>query len=253
MRLAGKRIVVTGARGIAAAGARSIAREGGRIFIISLHRQECEALSADIDDAGFAVADLTDEGAAEDAFSAAVSELGALDGVLAVAGGSGRGFGDGPIDEMTLKALEETIRINADPTFLAAREAVRSMRPEGGSVVLVSAVLAASPAPRYFATHGYAAAKGAINSLTTSLAAYYASAKIRVNAIAPGLVRTPMAERAAGNQEIVDYAARKQPLVGGFLEPDDIASAAVFLLSDESAAITGQVLTVDAGWSVTEA
>jgi NAD(P)-dependent dehydrogenase (short-subunit alcohol dehydrogenase family) len=62
-----------------------------------------------------------------------------------------------------------------------------------------------------------------------------------------------MAARAAADPDIVAYAARKQPVVGGFLDPADIAAAALFLLSDESRGVTGQVLTVDGGWSVTEA
>ena len=253
MRLADKNIVVTGASGIAAAGARASAREGARVFVISLIPEECEVLTAAIAGTGFAVADLSDETQAEDAFDLARSTMGSIDGLFAVAGGSGRRFGDGPIDEMSLEALGKTIEVNDGPAFLAAREAVRAMRGRGGSILLVSSVLATSPAPRYFATHGYAAAKGAINAMTTALGAYYATEKIRVNAIAPGLVRTPMAERAEGNPDIVEYVAKKQPLVGGLLDPEDIAAAAVFFLSDESSAITGQVLAVDAGWSVTEA
>lgn len=254
MRLADKGIVVTGASGIAAAGARAVAREGGRVFVVSLDRAECEDLTADIDAVGFAVADLRDERAAEEAFAAARSGLGSVDGLLAVAGGSGRRFGDGPLAEMSLDALEETMHMNGNPAFLAAREAVRAMREgNGGSVVLVSSVLVTSPSPKHFSTHGYAAAKGAINAMTTSLAAYYARDRIRVNTIAPGLVRTPMAERAAGDTVIVEYANRKQPLAGGLLDPDDIAAAAVFFLSDESAVITGQLLAVDGGWTVTEA
>ena len=113
-------------------------------------------------------------------------------------------------------------------------------------------VLAAHPVPSHFATHAYAAVKGAEISLTTAMASYYASDGIRANAIAPGLIRTPMAERAAEDPVIVDYAARKQPLAGGLIEAHDVAEAAAFLLSDRSRQITGQVLAVDGGWSVVE-
>jgi NAD(P)-dependent dehydrogenase (short-subunit alcohol dehydrogenase family) len=88
--------------------------------------------------------------------------------------------------------------------------------------------------------------------MTRSLAATYAPEGIRVNLIAPGLVATPMSARAASDPASVAYARAKQPLAAGFLEPDDVAAAAVFLLSDDAARITGQVLEVDGGWGVTE-
>ena len=117
----------------------------------------------------------------------------------------------------------------------------------------MTSVLATSPVPAHFATHAYAAVKGAEVSLTTTMASYYGPDRIRVNAIAPGLVRTPMAERAAGDRVISAYAARKQPIADALLEPEDVAAAGAFLLGDGSRHITGQVLAVDGGWSVTEA
>jgi NAD(P)-dependent dehydrogenase (short-subunit alcohol dehydrogenase family) len=74
-----------------------------------------------------------------------------------------------------------------------------------------------------------------------------------VNVIAPALTRTPMSRRAQNDPAVRDYVARKQPLVGGMLEPGDVASVAAFLLSDDARAITGEVVTVDGGWVVTEA
>lgn len=257
MRLADKSIVVTGATGIAAAGARRVAEEGGRVFVISLEQDDCRSLATELSALGATVdaraADLTDGNESADAFDAAVSFLGHIDGLFAVAGGSGRRFGDGPADEMTLESWEKTLAINANPMFLASSQVIGHMRSRGGSVVVVSSVLATRPAPRLFATHAYAASKGAANAFVTTLAAYYAADGIRVNAIAPGLVATPMSGRAAADPDTVAYASRKQPLAGGFLDPADVAEAAVFLLSDESSQITGQVLAVDGGWSVTEA
>jgi NAD(P)-dependent dehydrogenase (short-subunit alcohol dehydrogenase family) len=115
----------------------------------------------------------------------------------------------------------------------------------------MGSTLAEHPQPDHFAAHAYAAAKGAINSMTLSMAAYYAAKKIRVNVIAPGLVKTPMSHRAQENPEILDFVQhRLQRLAGGILETDDIARAALFLLSDESRHLTGQVITIDGGWSV---
>jgi NAD(P)-dependent dehydrogenase (short-subunit alcohol dehydrogenase family) len=257
VRLADKCIVVTGATGIAAAAARRLAEEDAKVFVISLVEDDCESLVSDLkgrgSDAGFKTADLTVEAEADAGFDAAVQFLGRIDGLFAVVGGSGRSFGDGPTHVTTLQAWEATFRLNTYPMFLASRDAIRHMRDSGGSVVLVGSVLATSPVPELFATHAYAAAKGAVSSYVTSLAAYYAADGIRVNGIAPGLVRTPMSERAAGDKETVAYAARKQPLAGGFLDPEDVANLGVFLLSDDSAQITGQVIAVDGGWSVTEA
>jgi NAD(P)-dependent dehydrogenase (short-subunit alcohol dehydrogenase family) len=257
MRLVDKSIVVTGATGIAAAAALRAATEGARIFVTSLEEGDCRDLVAAIREAGgeasHAQADLTDADQARSAFTAACEYLGRLDGLLGLAGGSGRKFGDGPAHEATAVGWEKTLQINTLPMFLASSLAIPPMRERGGSVVIVSSVLAESPSPHLFATHAYAAAKGAANSYVKALASYYAPDGVRVNAIAPGLVRTPMSRRAAADPETVAYAERKQPLAGGFLEPEHIADAAIFLLSEESRQITGQVLAVDGGWSVTEA
>ena len=258
-RLGGKTVVVTGASGIAAAGARTFANQGATVFVISRTESSCEELVASITatggSAGWAAADLTDEAMTVAAFASCSRDVGPIDGLFAVAGGSGRKLGDGPIHEMSLEGWEQTHEINGHPAFLAARETVRTMmvNRHGGSIVLITSVLATHPVPDMFATHGYAAIKGAEIALTTSMASYYAPMGIRVNAIAPGLVDTPMAKRAASNPRIVEYAARKQPLVEGLLSASDIADAGVFLLSEEARAITGQTIVVDGGWSVTGA
>ena len=257
-------VLVTGASGIAAAGARLFAAGGAQVFIASRTGSKCAALADEITSAGGSAqwfsADLTTETEADTATEACLDAFGRIDGLFAVAGGSGRRFGDGPVHEVSIEAWEETFKLNGHPAFLAARNAVRVMRDQElngsgtrGSIVLVTSVLAASPVPSHFATHAYAAVKGAEVSLTTTMAAYYAPDLIRVNALAPGLIRTPMAERAAADPVISAYASRKQPIAGGLLEAEEVASAGAFLLADASRHITGQILGVDGGWSVTEA
>src|SRR5687767_13973597 len=117
----------------------------------------------------------------------------------------------------------------------------------------MSSVLAYAPSPKHFATHAYAAAKAAVIGMTRSAAAYYAPHDIRFNVIAPALVETPMSKRAANDEQIQKFIAHKQPLDGGRIgRPEDADAAAVYFLSDQSKSVTGQVLAVDGGWSVTE-
>jgi NAD(P)-dependent dehydrogenase (short-subunit alcohol dehydrogenase family) len=111
-------------------------------------------------------------------------------------------------------------------------------------------VLAFSPQAQHFATHAYAASKGAIVAMSRAMAAYYAPHKIRVNVIAPGLVRTPMSARAQSDDELVEFIAHKQPLSEGMLDAADVAATALFLLGDQSRHMTGQVVGVDGGWAV---
>jgi NAD(P)-dependent dehydrogenase (short-subunit alcohol dehydrogenase family) len=254
-RLAGRSILVTGSTGIAAAFAELATAEGAATFVVSLTDDHARSLAERIG-CGWVAADLTDEAAVDGAVGAMIERLGRIDGLLSVAGGSGRRLGDGPIHELTAAGWDGTIELNLRSQALVARAVTRTMlnqAPRGGSIVLVSSVLATRPVPELFATHAYAAAKGAIIALGTTMAATYARDAIRVNVIAPGLTETAMARRAADDQTIVEFARRKQPLVDGFVAPEDVARAAIYLLGDEARAVTGQVLAVDGGWSVTSA
>lgn len=247
---AGRRAVVTGATGIAAATARGLAASGWRVFVASIDPDECAALAAELgaSSAGVTVADLRVEADVVRAFDDAAASMGGIDGVVAVAGGSARRLGDGWLHEMTVDGWDAAIRLNLTTTFLTAREAVRRMRGHGGSIVLTSSVLATSPQPESFTTHGYAAAKAAIAGWVVPLAAAYARDGIRINCVAPGLVDTPGAARAAGSPEIRAFASRKQPVAGGLLPAEHVAAAMVWAL--EAPGLTGQVIRVDGGWSV---
>ena len=164
-------------------------------------------------------------------------------------------MGDGPLHEITEEGWEATLDLNLTSLFLSNRAAVRAFleRRTGGAILNMSSVLACSPSPRYFATHAYAAAKAAILGFTKSIAAFYAPQNIRVNALAPALVETPMSRRAVQDEAIRGYVSTKQPLDGGRIGiPSDLDGAAVYFMSDASAFATGQVLCVDGGWSVSE-
>ncbi|MHC4995569.1 MAG: SDR family NAD(P)-dependent oxidoreductase, partial [Planctomycetota bacterium] len=181
--------------------------------------------------------------------------FGGFDGLYHVAGGSGRSFGDGPLHELTDEAVPRTLELNLQSLIYSNRAAVRDALKHGAplSVLNMGSVLGFSPSPNYFSTHVYAAAKSAIIGFTKSAAAYYARHDIRFNVIAPALVETPMAQRAANDEQILDFIRTKQPLDGGRIgRPEDLDVLAVYLLSDQSRFVTGQVIAVDGGWSVSE-
>lgn len=254
-RLQDKVCLITGSDGIAAATARVASNEGARVFIAGKDWETVEPLACELS-AAAEVADLTRAGAAERVVEACCAAYGRLDALFNVAGASGRSFGDGPVHECTDEGWSMTLEVNLGTAFRMCRAALRVMlRQEPGAggvrgaVLNMASVLAFSPERRFFATHAYAAAKAGIIGLTRSMAAYYASHGIRVNAIAPALVRTRMSLRAQSDERLLAFLAEKQPLSGGMLEPLDIAHTAVFLMSDEARVTTGLVYTADGGWT----
>jgi NAD(P)-dependent dehydrogenase (short-subunit alcohol dehydrogenase family) len=269
-RLDGRTTVITGSTGIAAASARLFAAEGARVFVISRTEANCRALAEQIAAAGgpdgsaaetgWAVADLEDEDQASAAIAEAAERFGRIDALFNVAGGSGRRFGDGLVHELTLEGWERTLSLNARTHVTASRAALRWMLDQApdadgqrGAILNMASILAFHAQPELFPTHAYAAAKGAIVTLTTAMAAAYVRQGIRVNAVAPALTTSVMSSRAAAHGETQAFALRRQPLTGGFLPAEDVARAALFLLSPDARSITGQTLIVDGGWSVTGA
>ncbi|MGO1973860.1 MAG: SDR family NAD(P)-dependent oxidoreductase [Propionibacteriaceae bacterium] len=248
-RLLGRRVAVTGATGIAAAAAALVVGLGGRVHVIDRDPAQAATLAAVLDGTS-SVADLSDDAATERAFAEASAALSGLDGLVAVAGGSARRQGDGAVAELTRDALSAAYSANLVPATLALAAFLRHRDPAApGAAVLVSSVLARHPASPLFVTHGYAAMKAAIEGLVYSSAAHYATAGVTINAVAPGLTRTPMSQRAQQDPAVSAYAAARQPLTeDGFLDPEDVADAACWLLG--AGRVTGQVITVDGGWSV---
>jgi NAD(P)-dependent dehydrogenase (short-subunit alcohol dehydrogenase family) len=253
-RLAGKVCGITGATGIAEAAAERFAAEGAQLFVVALREDDCVALSKKIGPSmTWVAADLTDEESTEHAFIQCVETYGRLDALLACAGGSGRPFGDGPLHSTSLASWNTTVALNLNTAFLSSREAVKIMldQPSGGSIVYISSVAATNPVAGAFNTLAYAAAKGGINSLTLNGACQYGAAGIRFNAILPALTLTPMSKRAASDPDTLDIVKARMPVSGGGpLSADDHAQAALFLCSDESKHITGQLIRVDGGWGV---
>ncbi|HKW96861.1 MAG TPA: SDR family NAD(P)-dependent oxidoreductase [Bryobacteraceae bacterium] len=248
----GRVLLITGSTGIAEATALAAARQGDSVFVISRNETHCRDLSAKIPGSGYYACDLREERAAGRAVEACLEKFHSVDAVFNVAGISGRSFGDGPVHECTADGWDVTLDTNARSMFLVCREALKHWLGggRGGTILNMSSVLAFSPEAKHFGTHAYAASKGAIIAMSLAMAAYYAPHQIRVNVIAPGLVRTPMSARAQSDNAVLAFMAHKQPLSQGLVEASDVAEAALFLLGEKSRHITGQVVSVDGGWTV---
>jgi NAD(P)-dependent dehydrogenase (short-subunit alcohol dehydrogenase family) len=256
-RLAGKSIVVIGGTsGLGLSAVRAFVREGACVVIVGRNPAKVRAARKKL---GLKVAGLAGDATLPDtaarAIRRALKQFGRLDGLYHVAGGSGRQMGDGPLHEITDEGWQYTLEENLTALFHSNRAAARQFLKQGtgGSILNMTSVLGWSPAPKHFATHAYAAAKAAAIGFTKSCSAYYAPRDIRFNALAPALVATPMSERAQGNDDILRYVRARQPLDGGRIgRPEDLDAAAVWLMSDESRFVTGQVIAVDGGWCVSE-
>jgi NAD(P)-dependent dehydrogenase (short-subunit alcohol dehydrogenase family) len=247
-------VIIGGTSGLGLAAARACRAAGAHLVVVG--KGDTSAAASELGPTVRVLSgDATHSATAPLAIQTAIDAFGSFDALYHVAGGSGRSKGDGPLHELTDDGWDHTLRLNLDSVFHSNRAAARQFLAQktGGSVLNVTSVLAFSPSPRYFSTHAYAAAKGAIIALTRSAAARYAPDSIRFNAIASGLARTPMSARASNDAAIMRFIATKQPLDGGRIgEATDLDAAVVFLLSEASRFITGQVIAVDGGWSVSE-
>jgi NAD(P)-dependent dehydrogenase (short-subunit alcohol dehydrogenase family) len=255
--LAKKRIVIMGGTsGIGLSAAHAFIREGATVVVVG--RDQTKTVNA-ISELGTQAigftGDASHENTAAEAIALCVDKLGGFNGLYHVAGGSGRRFGDGPLNELTLDGWNKTIELNLTSLMLSNRAAIKAFQElkTSGTILNMASVLGYSPSPEYFSTHAYAATKSAIIGFTKSIAAYYARENIRINAIAPALVETPMAQRAANDEKILAFIKTKQPLDGGRIgQPSDLDGAAVYFMSDYSKFTTGQILSVDGGWDVSE-
>jgi NAD(P)-dependent dehydrogenase (short-subunit alcohol dehydrogenase family) len=223
------------------------------VFVFGINENECRSLADELD-AGYAVGDVRDDAAIRHAVAECLDRFGRIDALMNVAGISARSMGDGPLHQCTSEAWDAVMALNAKGTFLMCREILGlwTKNRQAGVILNTGSVLARHPQREHFATVGYAASKGAIEAMSVAAAAYYAPEGIRINVIAPGLVQTPMTARAQANAGINEYMVHKQPLRKGMLTAEDIAKTACFLLRKDSSPITGQIVNVDGGWTVSE-
>lgn len=251
-----KIVIIGGTTGLGWSAAKAFIAHGASVVVTGRNPENVEAAKNELGLSLRAISlDATEEGSASRAIQECVTAFGGFDGLYHVAGGSGRKMGDGPLHELSLEGWNKTFELNLTSLMLSNQAAIRYFleNKQSGSILNMGSVLGFSPSPGFFATHAYAATKAAIIGFSKSVASYYAGKKIRVNVIAPGLVETPMAQRAANDEAILSFIKTKQPLDGGRIgQPEDLDGLAVYFMSEQSKFTTGQVIAVDGGWSVSE-
>lgn len=249
-RLAGRVALITGGGdGIGRAAALVFAREGAKVAIADINaplgRETAEAVG---ENAFFVETDVTREESVRAAVEAAIARFGKLDTLFNCAGGSVPA--DKPVTELDLSVFEHTIGLDLKGTMLACKHAIpRIVAAGGGTVINMSsgaALRGANPA------QVYTAAKGAIVSLTRSMAGTYAKDNVRVNCICAGRIETPRVRRTYGLGGVADPQdasgqVKTYPFWVG--QPEDIANVALFLASDEARMITGAAIAADGGRS----
>lgn len=232
-------IIIGATGGIGAALARLLAARGARLMLAARREEPLQSLAQELA-AHHLSADALDASQLEALFQHAAQRLGAIQGVVNLAGS----ILLKPAHLTTDQDWDDTIAQNLSTAFRVLRAAVRAMSTErGGSIVLMG-----SAAGRIgLANHeAIAAAKGGVAALTLAAAATYAPRNIRVNCVAPGLTNTPLAHRITSNDASLKASSAMHPL-GRIAQPDDVAHAIAFLLDPNHAFITGQVIGVDGG------
>ncbi|MGB6152975.1 MAG: SDR family oxidoreductase, partial [Pricia sp.] len=238
-------IIMGGTTGMGLAAAMALQKNGANLIVVGRKPESCDNAKRQLGKNTLALSgDATDAGTMKTAIQMAHDTFGSVAGLFHVAGGSGRRWGDGPLDQLSLEGWNKTIELNLTSMMLSNQAMVNYFLEHkiSGAILNMGSVLGYSPSPKYFVTHAYAAAKSAIIGFSRSIASYYAEQNIRINVIAPSLFLTPMAKRAAEDDKILNFLKTKQPLDGG--RPgasEDINSAVLMFLHPDSKFITGPV------------
>ena len=249
-------VIIGGTTGLGLSAAKAFLAQGANVVVVGRNAESAELAKKELGKNALSLAaDAANENTAVQAIDICVHNFGSFDGLYHVAGGSGRKMGDGPLHELNIDGWNKTMELNLTSLMLSNQAAVKKFLEleKGGTILNMGSVLGYSPSPHFFSTHAYAAAKSAIIGFSKSIAAYYAKDNIRVNVIAPALVETPMAQRAANDEEILSFIQTKQPLDGGRIgKPEDLDGLAVYFMSEQSKFTTGQVIAVDGGWTLSD-
>ncbi|MFZ4773139.1 MAG: SDR family NAD(P)-dependent oxidoreductase [Chlamydiia bacterium] len=224
--------------GIGSVLARQLSQDNHKVYLLGRNEEKLKQLSEELSQP-YLIVDATDEILVRQTIETIIKQAGTLDGVASVIGS----FLIKPLHLTTQKEFEEVMRVNVTTSFCILKSALNLM--EKGSIVLSSSTAALIGLTHHEAI---AAAKSAILGLMRSAAASYATKGIRVNAVAPGLIRTPLTQAITNSESALKTSTGFHPL-GRIGEPEDVAAAIKWLLSDESAFITADVIAVDGGLS----
>lgn len=254
-RLDGKVALVTGAgSGIGEQIARLFARQGARTILADIRQEAAEHVAGEIRSAGGSALAQQMDVAEEVQVRAILEQIAATEGRLDILVNNAGVSHVGNVLETSVDEWERVMRVNARGVFLCAREAVRQMlaqSPAGGVIINMASVAGMIAVDRRAL---YGASKGAVLALTRSIAIDYATSGIRCNAICPGTVHTPfvegfLASNFAGREDSERQKLHGRQPLGRMGRPDEIASAALYLASDEAAFMTGSSLVIDGGWT----
>ena len=248
--LTGKSALVTGAGvGIGRAIACALAREGASVLVVDFNGDTAKDTVDLILGAGGTatahVADVSDEGRVAQMVEAAVDAFG---GLQVACNSAAVSRGSGPIHGFTREVFYQTLALCLTNTFLCMKyEIAHMLEHGGGSIVNISSNASLRGQPYNTA---YAAAKSGVNLLTKSSASEYGHKGIRINAVSPGVIRTPGVERYFDEQPKIAEGLKQAAAMRRLGEPEEIAEAVCFLASDRASFITGQLLSVDGGAAV---
>jgi NAD(P)-dependent dehydrogenase (short-subunit alcohol dehydrogenase family) len=232
-------VILGGSGGIGSAVARQLVEQGSAVALAARRAEPLEELARELGGATTETLDATNIADVEEFVRSVADARGGVDGIVNCVG------------SIILKAAHQTreeewrqtIAANLDSAFAAVRAGAKVMGRSGGSIVLMASAAATVGLPSHEAI---AAAKAGVVGLARSAAATYAAKGIRVNAVAPGLVDTPMAAGITGNAMMLKASTSMHPL-GRIGQPEEVASVITWLLSDTGSWVTGQVIGVDGG------